>query len=117
MALDDWCEKTGVQNIRAVKVDAEGSEIAVLRGAQRVLKSLRPVLCIEFNEVLLRQAGGSGEDLLNILSADRYCAYELSFRELKMLRGAVPEFADCLCIPEELQGEMLEQLRNRGFRK
>ncbi|HYL87075.1 MAG TPA: FkbM family methyltransferase [Candidatus Angelobacter sp.] len=116
VALDSWCEQEGVHAIRVAKIDAEGSEVAVLRGAQKVLQSYRPVLCIEFNEVLLKQAGESGKALVNVLSANHYCVHELSLRELRRLTEAPPEFADCLCVPDELRAEVLRLLRNRGFR-
>ena len=115
VSLDSWCEKSDVRAIRAVKIDAEGSEGTVLRGAQRVLRSFRPVLCIEFNEALLKQARETGKALMDMLSANLYCVHELSFRGLRRLTGAAPEFADCLCIPEESLREVLQLLRNRGF--
>lgn len=112
--LDGWCERTGVSTIRAMKIDAEGSEGAVLRGAQKVLQSIRPILCMEFNEALLNQAGESGRALINILSECKYCIYEISLRELRL--ASAPAFAECLCIPEESSEEVLQRLRNRGFR-
>lgn len=116
VSLDSWCEKTGLNTIRAVKIDAEGSEGAVLRGAQKVLRSFRPVLCIEFNNVLLKQAGETANRLMNMLYENQYCVHELLLRRLRQLKETAPEFADCLCIPEESLGEVLPQLLSKGFR-
>ncbi len=115
VALDAWREKTGLSAIRAMKIDAEGSEGAVLGGAQRVLQTLRPVLFIEFNEVLLKQAGESGSALMNVLYAHRYCIHELSLHGLRQLSNPPPEFADCLCIPEELRSEVLCLVSKSGL--
>lgn len=112
--LDSWCERTGLSAIRAMKIDAEGSEGAILRGAQRVLRSIRPILCIEFNEELLRQAGESGRSLMDMLAARQYCIYEISLRALRL--ASAPVFAECLCVPEESSEEVLQRLRKRGFR-
>lgn len=116
VSLDHWCKESDTKAIRAVKIDAEGSEGVVLRGAQRLLRSLRPVLCIEFNEVLLKQGGENGQALMDMLSANQYSVHELSLRGLRRLTEAPEEFAECLCIPEESFGEVLQLLRNSGFR-
>lgn len=35
--------------VRAIKIDVEGYEIEVLKGAENILKTLKPWLCVEFN--------------------------------------------------------------------
>jgi FkbM family methyltransferase len=57
------------ERLRLVKVDAEGMEADVLRGAQRLLERLRPILYVE-NESLERS-----EDLLRLIAALGYAAY------------------------------------------
>ena len=51
--LDTYCERNGIERIDLLKIDTEGSEIAVLQGASRMLSSdaIRFVYA-EFNEIL-----------------------------------------------------------------
>ncbi len=41
--LDAWAEETGVARIDAMKIDVQGAELRVLRGAERVLKNVAAV--------------------------------------------------------------------------
>ncbi len=43
IALDDWCRDLRLERWDAMKLDAEGSELAVLRGAQVSLQNTSPV--------------------------------------------------------------------------
>jgi FkbM family methyltransferase len=50
--LDDWCAAEGVERVDAIKIDTQGSELAILEGASRVLRSVRSVeVEVEFNEL------------------------------------------------------------------
>lgn len=45
--LDSWRDENNVRGISAIKVDVEGSEYGVLRGAKGILRSDRPVVVTE----------------------------------------------------------------------
>ena len=47
-----------------IKVDIEGAESLMLDGAQRIMRSDRPLVFCEFNEIHLRDAGSSADELL-----------------------------------------------------
>lgn len=50
--LDDWCAAEGVERVDAVKIDTQGSELAILEGAETVLRNVRSVeVEVEFNEL------------------------------------------------------------------
>lgn len=52
LPLDDWVDSSDIgseDRIRMIKMDVEGAESRVLRGAQRTIESHRPDLLIEFN--------------------------------------------------------------------
>lgn len=46
-----------------IKIDAEGSEMKVIRGLERLIQRMRPVLQIEVIEHLLRKGGSSVDEL------------------------------------------------------
>lgn len=55
-----------------VKIDVEGFESEVLAGARRTLAEHRPRLYVEFNDLILRDAGSSSEALLADCAAIGY---------------------------------------------
>jgi FkbM family methyltransferase len=67
--LDDCLEEWGVERVDLLKLDVEGFEPAVLRGARRALAGGRigAVLC-EFNDYWLREAGTSPTALYKTLT-------------------------------------------------
>lgn len=56
LRLDDLWKEIGSPPVRFVKVDVEGAEADVLRGAQMMLRATLPVLLLEANcqEALIR---------------------------------------------------------------
>jgi FkbM family methyltransferase len=62
----------------AMKIDAEGSEIFILRGAREVLAEYRPTVVMEYDERHARNAGHSLADLRDELGQHEYLLYGLS---------------------------------------
>lgn len=54
-------------NVGYMKIDAEGEEVKVLRGACELLKRERPAMCIEVNDAALNRTGTSRQELLELL--------------------------------------------------
>lgn len=64
-----------------VKIDCEGFETFILKGANSLLSSVRPTLMIECNDRALEQAGSSRADLFSLLQSFNYKLFCLaSFR-------------------------------------
>jgi FkbM family methyltransferase len=70
--LDDYIGEKGLQRVDLVKIDVEGFEMNVVRGAHATLQRLHPVLFIEISDGLLRRQGSSGSDLVAVLIALGY---------------------------------------------
>jgi FkbM family methyltransferase len=51
-----------------IKIDVEGFELEVMRGATRLLSSNRPILIIEVHPIQLKLSGGTEEMLFQFLS-------------------------------------------------
>jgi len=50
IALDDWCAENAFDNVDLIKLDTQGSELDILRGAERALESVSIVQTeVEFN--------------------------------------------------------------------
>jgi len=89
--LDDYCEKKRCVP-RVVKIDVEGAEGMVLRGARQVLARYQPPLIVAVHPPLL--PSGSGEEVFRLLERDGYkvsrshtIAYDKSL------------WGDYLCVP------------------
>jgi FkbM family methyltransferase len=66
--LDEELSKYDVGKVDLLKIDAEGSELAVLQGGSRTLTSgHRPAILLEINPVTLGMAGVEPEQVLNVL--------------------------------------------------
>lgn len=50
IALDEFAQTAGLERLDLLKVDAEGSELGVLRGAERLIARTRPTLFVENNK-------------------------------------------------------------------
>lgn len=116
ISLDGWSREIDPSAVRAIKMDAEGSELAVLKGATKLIGESRPVLLLEVNEVVLRQGGASGNLILSELRNLGYRIYEIrnsALHRLEIFEGT--SFADCLCLPEEGAKHLLGVLTGHGF--
>jgi FkbM family methyltransferase len=75
MALDSYFVVHPTERIDLMKLDVEGSEERVLRGAQKTLAQFRPVLLIEMNDRSLQWQGSSCRDIAQFLRSIDYCIY------------------------------------------
>lgn len=117
VSLDDWCEKCPLDRVRAIKIDAEGSEPRILRGAQKLIRRFRPAVVLEMNEVVLRQAGSSSVALAEHLFRLDYELFGLSWPRLERLaEGQDLLSSEVLCIPAEQAKATLESLGKAGFK-
>lgn len=82
MMLDDYLDEMPDAEI-LLKLDVEGSEIEVLTGASRLLRSRAPKIIFESNEIETRP------DLFDLLAGFGYGIYLLPWRQLEKT-GALP---------------------------
>ena len=82
--LDDELSET--TRVALIKIDVEGADLDVLRGAERLIHASRPTLLIEVAPRLLEQRGHSGVDVGRFLDQMGYA----SFRYDRATRGLEP---------------------------
>ncbi len=68
--LDRIAAEQGLAQIDMVKIDVEGAEASVIRGASAVLGKMRPLLMLEVNERAMWAQGADIGDLLDVLTGD-----------------------------------------------
>lgn len=85
--LDAEWAALGRPEVSVIKIDVEGAEGLVLRGASEVLRSQRPSIVLEWNAAYLRRFDTAAGDLLTL-------AREFDYR-IFTIPGGVPVDDDC----------------------
>ena len=70
--LDEVADRLELDKVDVIKIDVEGAEVRVLKGAHRLLTTCRPVLLIEANDEALRKQATSTSQLVDLLRSLDY---------------------------------------------
>jgi FkbM family methyltransferase len=74
VSLDDFTERRGV-SISCLKIDAEGAELDILRGARNTFLTSRPAVQIEVHPHAIAQAGGTLREVWDLLRSYRMSVF------------------------------------------
>ncbi len=85
--LDDVLVDEKKVKIDLIKMDVEGYELKVLKGAERLINQHHPKLFIELDNDLLNKQGDSSFALLEWLTAHHYQVTEPNIPEAELLHG------------------------------
>ena len=72
ITLDKYVSEKKLNKVNLIKIDVEGFELNVLKGAINVLKQFKPLLFIELDDNNLKEQGYSASDLINYLLQLKY---------------------------------------------
>lgn len=81
ITVDDLVRQFGVPT--HIKVDVEGHEAAVLRGARHTLSTYSPVLFLELHNEMIRSDGGDPNSVLDALAGLGYVVFDTSERPIR----------------------------------
>lgn len=108
VTIDELLRERGWPKVSLMKIDVQGAEERVLRGAMGTLRELRPAVFMEVDEGALRGMGSSAESVLELMVSCRYETHRLiEDRVVKVSRGdfarlcTVGTYADFLFLPAE----------------
>jgi FkbM family methyltransferase len=78
-SLDEYLRKQEIEKVDFIKLDVEGGELEVLRGATRLLQSAeRPVILAEVEDIRTAPWGYKAEEIIRHLEGLEFCWYGLS---------------------------------------
>lgn len=80
LMLDTYWEHAGKPAVRTIKIDVEGFEDEVLRGAGKVLRQCRPVVFLEWSKENLRP-GIKAASIMSLATQLEYQVYSLPGRQ------------------------------------
>jgi FkbM family methyltransferase len=72
ISLDEYLESAQVPSVALIKIDVDGHECSVLRGAVGTISRFRPVIVMEVAPYVLREVGHELGDLLEIVTSLGY---------------------------------------------
>lgn len=78
MKLDTFCEGRKGINIGLLKVNVEGEEFNVVKGAAKVIENQQPLWCIEIEERWTKIYGYQPNDLFKFMFDQGYSAFSVS---------------------------------------
>lgn len=105
-SLDQLLEENGVGHVDVIKIDVEGAEELVLRGAGRCLTTHSPVVVFEFNPGCARRLGLSpwgARDLLESLGYEFVVLGKCATSDNPESR---PAYFNIVAIPRNLAGQL-----------
>jgi len=92
--LDDVVRTEGLCRVDLIKIDVEGAELMVLRGADETLRQFRPTLVVEISKANFKVAGYDVEDVLSLIAKHGYQVYCLQNGKKEL-----SDQCDALCVP------------------
>lgn len=81
-------------NIGFIKIDVEGYELHVLKGAEKTISIHKPVMVIEINDHTLKRTNTTREEIFKWLTDHGY-----TFRNIYAEQGLQDDQLDIICLP------------------
>ena len=72
LTLDNYINKTNISSLDFIKIDVEGYEFNVLKGAESALKKYKPTLFIELDDNNLKKTNHTASELVSLLEDYNY---------------------------------------------
>lgn len=89
--LDDFVLEKGLKKIDFIKLDVEGAELLALKGGQKVLHELHPIIHLEYFSAWTKGFGYTAKDLFDFLKS---CKYNYFFKDDFSYINSTPEQLD-----------------------
>ncbi len=111
--LDDWLTEHKIDRVDFIKLDVEGAELSILKGALRLLKGAsRPVILAEVQDTRTLPWGYRARDIVTTLEGWGYQWFQPSARGSLLEIGPDRDAFDAnlVAVPSELTREVLYRL-------
>jgi len=82
VCLDELVAERGWPTVSLVKIDVQGAEERVLRGALKLIEKSQPAFFIEIDDAILRVSGSSAESIFRLLTGLDYQIHRNQNRQI-----------------------------------
>jgi FkbM family methyltransferase len=100
-SVDEFCDEHSIDRVHFMKVDVEGFEPTVIRGAQRVIAEHRPTLLLEIEDRHLCRYDTTAAEFTDSLRGIGYSMYTWNKREWTRAEKVTPQTRNYLFATEE----------------
>lgn len=99
--FDEQFAKSGCTRLDGMKIDVEGAELFVLKGAAETIQKFHPFLMLEINEETYQAAGYSKRDVVERLTGWGYRMFKIGRRgrRVEVDPSQLPDFCCTLWLP------------------
>jgi FkbM family methyltransferase len=102
--LDDVVADEGLERVDVVKIDVEGAELSALAGAGHTLRTYRPLVLVEADDLHQARHDATAQDVVDAVVAHGYEVFRYRRGALDALQGqVVADEDDYLLVPTERQ--------------
>lgn len=78
ITLDTYIKEKVIEHVQFIKMDVDGFEYKVLKGASHLLKQHRPTILMELAPYVLEEQGNSLMELIELMRENHYTFYPLN---------------------------------------
>lgn len=100
-SLDNWLTENDIRRVDFIKMDIQGAEIDLLRGAKNCLQTMRPVLYLEADDVQSGNSSRTIQQLFDELEAADYAVQLVEISGRYPLTGANLKAGNWLATPQK----------------
>ena len=98
-SLDEKWDSFGLNRLDFIKIDVEGSELFVLRGAARTIAKFRPLVLVEISEENFKAAGYRTADVETFFKEINYQAKRVNKEGQLINCTSMPLFGNVMFVP------------------
>ena len=110
ISLDEFCIENKIFP-QIIKIDVEGSEIDLLKGAKKLIKSKRPIIFLSYHPSHILKLGYTPSDFDKLIKNFKYSVFDIKLKKIKFLKNT-----EYLLLPKEVQlKNFKKKLSERGI--
>ncbi len=104
ITLDSYVEKMKLSSVDLIKIDVDGFELDILRGASKTIDAFRPIIIVEFMGHTGESTKGEFQKYVDLFDGKRYSLFHSKTKvslSVENIEKNVPKFGgiDILCLP------------------